>query len=158
MKRVQIKTLCPVEDVMTMMADHGRVNEGLTFDSREGTPTLRIKQKPNGRLHMRCVLLGGHTKDNGYIQGTFFTGRIREGADGKTELRGWIMTEPVFHLIWLALIVAAVVQMIDLGGISVTPLLLIPFVYIMFRGEYRKQEYLRRYIYRAVHRLEKTRK
>ncbi len=158
MKRIKLQTVCPRASVMQMLLDNAHVNAGLNFDDREGAPTVQIKQGRDGRVRMRCYMVGGPTKDNGFIQGTFFVGRIREDAAGMCHVRGVIMTEPVFHLAFAALIVVAVVQMLKLGGVSLTPILLIPFVYFMFRKEYRKQEYLRRYILRAVRRLEKGEK
>ncbi len=156
MKRIHLQTVCERDEVLDALTNNARVNEGLSFDEAKGTPTVRMRIGRGGHLHMRCVFIGGHSKDNGFIQGTFFTGRLREGKDGKTQLSGVIVTEPVFHVLLCILLAVAVFQMVSLGGISLTPILLLPFVYILMRGEYRKQEHLRRYILRAVHRLEKT--
>ena len=154
MKRLSVRTPLGREELLRMLRDAPRVNEGLTFDDREGSPTVQLKERGAEGLRMRCVMLGGASRDNGYVQGTFFRGRIRE-RDGEVSLSGWIMTEPVFHILWVALIAFFIVTCIQRTALSVVPICLIVFVFFMFRKEYRKQEYLRRYILRAVHRLEK---
>lgn len=154
MKRISIRTPLAREDILSALRDAPTVNEGLTFDDREGSPSVQIREGRGERVRVRCYMLGGASRDNGYVQGTFFTGRIRE-RDGVTHLCGSIMTEPIFHVLWLALIAFFIVTCIQRAALSVVPVCLIVFVFFMFRKEYRKQEYLRRYILRAIHRLEK---
>lgn len=154
MKRISIQTPLAREDILSALRDAPTVNAGLTFDDREGSPTVHVREGRADRLRLRCCMLGGASRDNGYVQGTFFWGRMRE-RNGMTYIRGSIMTEPVFHVLWLALIAFFIVTCIQRTALSVVPICLIVFVYFMFRKEYRKQEYLRRYILRAIHRLEK---
>jgi|GEM_PF-2166661 len=154
MKRISIQTPLAREDILSALRDAPTVNAGLTFDDREGSPTVHVREGRADRLRLRCYMLGGASRDNGYVQGTFFWGRMRE-RNGMTYIHGSIMTEPVFHVLWLALIAFFIVTCIQRTALSVVPVCLIVFVYFMFRKEYRKQEYLRRYILRAIHRLEK---
>ena len=157
MKHIRMETFLPATDIIARWKDDSRVNEGVRFDEKQGKPHLMIKEGTGGRVRARCVMLGGPSRDNGYLQGTAFYGSVRE-RDGKTVVRGWILTEPVFHVLWFCLIAFFVYTCFARGGFSVIPVCLVIFVYAVFLKEYRKQDVLRRYMFRAVRQLERERK
>ena len=153
MKRVALDISASAERVLDMLTDNVAVNRGVRFDEREGTPTASIRRAKNGRVRIRCRMVGGTSRDNGYIEGTFFYGRLRE-VEGVTRVRGTIVTEPVFHTAFFALLAYFIYTCFRVGGFSVVPVCLAVFIPLMMRREYRKQAYLLSYMHRAARRLE----
>lgn len=136
-----------------MLADNDRVNENVRFDGAPGKPLMKLKEK-SGRLRITCEFTGRATKDNGFIIGTFFLGRIKE-KDGKTVLRGIITTDPLFHLLIIGLFAFFVVQCIINKGFSVMPIFVVLFDLMLYKDEFKKQGYIQRYLFRAIRRLSK---
>ena len=157
MKLVSIKTEKSTGELLSMIRDNTRVNEGVKFaDKKGGKPFMHVKEK-EGSLRIKCEMMGRPTKDNGFLMGTVLYGRITE-ADGETMLKGIVMTSPIYHAIVFILAVALIVQMIYSGSISSVPILVFAtaFEFLFFSDEFKKQGYIVRYLERAVRRLEKS--
>ena len=76
MKFVQIKTRRTPEELLAMLSDNDKVNEKVRFDSKRGTPRMKLKENKQ-RIRITCELVGGTTKDNGFLVGTYFGGKIK---------------------------------------------------------------------------------
>jgi len=151
---INLKTNASKEELVSFVSDNKKVNSNVRFDDKRGTPFMHVKEK-NSRLHIKCEMMGGPSKDNGFFIGSFFSGRIVE-KNGETRLRGMILTAPIYHLIWLAMLCIMIWQCIQYVAISVLPILFIAFEIMMFSKEFKKQGYIKRYLLRAVSRLEKA--
>ena len=150
MRFVNMEAACTEQELLQMLPRNDKVNEGVRFAEGEGKPLMHFKKKGKN-IRMRCEILDRPTKDNGFLMGTYFAGRTKQVGD-KTRLYGVIVTEPYFHLIWLALVAYFVWMCIAKAGFSVVPICLIVFVYFMFRGEYKKQPRIKAYLARACKR------
>ena len=148
MKLISVRTRTPKEELLDMLTDPTAVNDKVKFEGKRGTPTMRIKQKGDN-LKIKCTYMNGPTRDNGWIQGTYFRGTIKE-HDGVTTLKGFIVTEPIFHLVLVGLTVFFIVWCIILSGFNVVPPILLVVSIIMMIGEYKKQPVIERYLYRAL--------
>ncbi len=140
------------DEVLAMLADNERVNERVRFDESRGKPLVKIKDKSNGKVKISCEMIGGPSKDNGFIQGTAFTGKLTE-KNGVTRLKGIITTEPIYHFIFLAMLVFFIVQCFRFNGFSVVPPILVIFNFVFLKNEYKKQGYIKRYLMRAARRI-----
>ena len=157
MKFVNIKTNITASDVIAMLRDNARVNDGVKFaDKKGGKPFMHVKEK-DGKIRIKCEMMGRPTKDNAFLMGTEFYGRITE-KDGETTLKGVIMTSPIYHAVVIALALALVAQMIYNARVSSIPILVfaVAFEFLFFTDEFRKQGYIARYLERSVRRLEKS--
>jgi hypothetical protein len=152
MKLVNFKAPAPKAEVMRALYDDGVTNQNVEFKKLSGKPKMRIKEKGN-RVRIKCELLreAGAKKDNGFIFGTAFYGKITE-KNGVTKVCGLITTELIFHLVFLAMLVVFLVQCIYMNGFSVVPVCLVIADIFMFREEFRKQGIIKRYIARALRR------
>ena len=153
MKFINISTPNTKDELVSMLSDNERVNENVSYDVRLGKPKMKLKEK-NGRLRITCELMGRATKDNGFIVGTFFFGRVKE-KDGKATVKGIITTDPLFHLLIVGLFCFFVVQCIINRGFSVLPIFVVLFDLMLYKDEFKKQGMIQRYIHRAVRRLSK---
>lgn len=135
------------------MQNNELVNDGVVFNEKYGTPRMSFRwgSDDTGRFRMKCEMTGRATKDNAFLVGTVFYGRISE-HDGEVTLRGFSVTSPLYHLCLIALLVFFVIRCIAVGGFSVVPLCLFVFSMAMFIPEFRKQGYMKRYLMRAVRR------
>ena len=152
MKFVDITYDIDTEGAMRFLSDNDTVNKGVNFDEGRGIPHMRIKRKENGKFKMTCEFIGGPTKDNGFLVGTYFSGRATE-VDGKTRVKGIITTAPIYHAILLLFIGLFVFQCIRVGGFSVAPPIIIAFDIVLFWKEFKKQGYIERYLRRASRRV-----
>ena len=152
MRFVRLKTTVPAREMKKILSDPERVNENVRFDEKKGTPKMKPTFRDD-RLRVKCEMMNRPTKDNGFLVGTYFTGKLSE-RDGVTTLSGIIVTEPIFHLIFLALFVYFVILCFSVGGFSVVPICLCVFVVVMFWKEYQKQGIIERYLARAFRRAE----
>ena len=152
MKFVKIRTSATKEQLLEMLSDNDRTNKGVTFDEKYGKPYFHVKEN-DGALRVKCEYMGGATKDNAFVDGTAFRGRIRE-KNGVTTVTGAITTALIFHLFMLALLGVFVYQCIAVGGFNVVPLCLIAFDVFMFYKEFKKQGLIFRYLQRAVRKCE----
>lgn len=158
MKFINIKTNESADSVLEYLKNNDKVNEGVRFeDKKGGKPFMHIKEK-DGKLRVRCEMVGRPTKDNGFLMGTQLYGSIRE-KDGETTLKGVILTSPVYHIIVSVLAVVLIVQGIVNQSLGVIPALVfaVAFEFMFFVDEFKKQGYIERYILRAIRRLEKKR-
>ena len=147
MKRIKIASPLTKDELIEVLKNHEAVNEGVTFDDKYGKPVFHVKEK-NNSLSVTCQMVGGPSKDNGFIVGSFFKGRFKE-KNGETHLSGIISTAPLYHLAMLILTGVFIYQCISLGGFSPVPVILIAFSYFLFKNEYKKQGMIERYIKRA---------
>lgn len=155
MKFVDVTFNGGAEEVFKILSDNDRVNEGVNFDESRGIPHMRIKRKENGRFKMTCELIGGPTKDNGFLVGTYFSGKAKE-EDGRTRIKGVITTAPIYHSILIIFIGLFIYQCIRVGGFSVVPPIIAAFDIIMFWKEFKKQGYIERYFKRASRRMRRS--
>ena len=156
MKFVKISSPLGKDELLATLANHEAVNENVKFDERYGKPVILVKEK-NNRITMTCRMVGGPTKDNGFVVGTFFRGRISEKR-GETILKGILTTAPIYHLMMLMLTGVFIYRCISLEGFSVVPVILLVFSYFLFKNEYKKQGIIDRYIKRAFRRAEENKK
>ena len=152
MKFINVEFAASRDQVISMLSNNERVNKNVRIDTSKGKPTIFVQEKSRNRIKISCKYVGGPTRDNGFIQGTTLTGKLIE-SDGVTRLRGVITTEPVYHFFFFIMVVLFIVQCIRMRGISLIPPILIVFNYFMFKREYKKQGYIKRYIHRAQRRL-----
>lgn len=152
MRFVRLRTTVPAREMKEILSDPERVNENVRFDEKKGTPKMKPTFRDD-RLRVKCEMMNRPTKDNGFLVGTYFTGKLSE-RDGVTTLSGIIVTEPIFHVIFFALFVYFVILCFSVGGFSVVPICLCVFVFVMFWKEYQKQGIIERYLARAFRRAE----
>ena len=152
MKFVSLKERVPKEELLEALVNDEVTNKGVKFENLSGSPKMRVKEK-NGKIRIKCELIRreGERRDNGFIFGTAFYGKIKE-KNGVTSLSGLITTELIYHLIFTALMVLFVLQCIFMKGLSVVPICLLIIDIFMFREEFKKQGIIKRYILRAVRR------
>lgn len=148
MKFVNLRAAAPREAVMEAIRSSGKVNEHVKFDERYGRPQMKLRERGN-TVYVTCEMVGGPTRDNGFLIGTYFLGRIKE-REGECRLSGVITTAPIYHLALIAFCVYFLVQSFIIGGITLVPLILVPFSLYLFKGEFRKQGIIKRYLPRAL--------
>lgn len=146
---------CPVsrDELISVIANSELVNDRVKFDEEKGRPRIHVKEKGN-RLKLKCEMIGGPTKDNGFLEGTYFLGKLTE-KNGASHLRGVILTAPIYHT-FIALIMALfVLRCIQLVAFNPVPIILLVFSFMMFRKEFEKQGTIERYLIRACKRAQK---
>ena len=146
---------CPVsrDELISVIANSELVNDRVKFDEEKGRPRIHVKEKGN-RLKIKCEMIGGPTKDNGFLEGTYFLGKLTE-KNGASHLRGVILTAPIYHT-FIALIMALfVLRCIQLVAFNPVPIILLVFSFMMFRKEFEKQGTIERYLIRACKRAQK---
>jgi len=151
MKLIKLQIDAPRDKVLSMISDNRRVNSNVRFDEKRGTPLMHVKEK-EGKIKITCEMVNRPTKDNGFLIGTYFKGKLTEN-NGVTELRGVILTAPIYHLIWAALLAVMIWQSFYNVAILTIPILFVSFEVIMYSQEFRKQGYISRYLNRAFSRL-----
>lgn len=152
MKFVNVDFPASREEVISMISNNELVNQKVRLDESRGKPLITVIEKGKNRIKISCKYVGGPTRDNGFVQGTTLSGTLVE-KDGITKLRGIITTEPVYHFFFLVMVVLFIVQCFRLRGISFLPPILIVFDIFMFKNEFKKQGYIKRYLYRVQRRL-----
>lgn len=153
MKFISVLTdTASAEDVLAMLADSAATNKNVAFDERYGKPTFHLKRKGES-IKIKCEYVGGATRDNAFLDGTAFRGKVTE-KNGVSRVSGIITTAPIFHLFMFALFAVFIVMCIVNGGFNAVPVCLIVFDIFMFYREFKKQGLIKRYILRAVRRAE----
>ena len=154
MKLIKLESSATKEELLAMLSDNERVTKNVKTEDngRKGTPFMHVKES-SGKLRIKCEYIGGATKDNAFIDGTHFSGKITE-KNGRTEIKGVITTALVFHLILAAFFLAFIGVCIARRGFSIVPVCLIVFDIFMYKDEFKKQGIIERYLMRAVKRLE----
>lgn len=153
MKFVNVTAECGKEELLAALRDSGQTNKNVKFEEKRGRPVMFLKEKRKS-ITISCKYVGGASRDNGFIVGTYFLGKIKEKADG-CKVRGVVWTAPIFHAALLCMLIAFVIQCIYLKGFSVIPLCAIAFDVVLFWNEFAKQGIISRYIGRAARRAEK---
>ena len=148
MKLVNYTINAPSEIFLKNLEKNTEIIEAEKLDVSNGKPKLHVKKKGES-LTIKCELTERATKDNAFLEGTYFKGRITE-RDGVTAVKGIILTAPIYHLFLIALTVFFIARCIALGGFAPTPVVLIGFSLLMFRGEFKKQGIIKRFIFRAL--------
>ena len=136
------------EDVYKNLADTERVEAEEKYDASKGTPKFHVKEI-GSYIRIKCEMTGRSTKDNGFIGGTSFFGKITE-KDGKTRVSGLISTSLIYHIVFIAFFIAIICIGISIGGFSPTAIILVAFDILMFKDEFKKQPLIKRYILRAL--------
>ena len=152
MQFVNIVSEAAPEELLEIIKDNERTNRQVAFEERLGKPFMHVREGKDGSLKIKCELMGRATKDNGFLEGTYFKGKIKSTPDG-TKIKGVILTAPIFHSIIILLLAVFIVQCFYMGGFTVVPVLLVIFDIFMFFTEFKKQGLIKRYINRAVRRV-----
>ncbi len=148
---------CKREELIEILKDNKRVNERVIFDPRLGMPYIHYVEKGD-KVTLKCEYMDRPTKDNGFIYGTRFNGKITDEAEG-CRIKGVITTEPIYHIIFAVLFIVLTVQGIIVGGIGglAVPICLVITEIFMYKDEFKKQGIIDRYIQRAYKRLSQER-
>ena len=155
MKRIKLYSTHPRDEVLSMIKDNTRVNDGVRFgDKKGGKPFMHVKENGD-KLRIKCEMMGRPSKDNGFLVGTVFRGRITE-KDGYTQLSGFITTSLIYHLVMIALFLFLLIRMIITSSYTMIPMLVfvVAFELLFFKDEFKKQGYIERYLIRALRRLD----
>ena len=148
MRSFRYKVNASRDELVELLSDNDKVNKGVTTEYKKGNPYMHVDTKGE-KIKIRCEFIGGATKDNAFIDGTKLRGKIVE-KDGYTEFRGTIMTAPIFHAILILMFAAFVVMCIVKQGFNVVPICLVVFDIFMYKDEFKKQNIIDRYVFRAV--------
>lgn len=135
------------DELLSTLLATNEVEAAENYDTSRGRPKISVKQNEN-KLKIRCEMTERATKDNGFLEGTYFLGRISE-RDGVSSVRGVILTAPIYHFLFILAFGFFIWQCISVGGFSPIPIILVIFDIFMFKDEFRKQGIIKRYIFRA---------
>ena len=153
MKFVNLNFNAPRDEVLAILRDNERVNSGVRLDESRGKPFIKVKEKKGDRINVTCEYIGGPSKDNEFLVGTYFSGRLIE-KNGITSLRGMIFTAPIYHFFLSLLVLVFIFQCFKVKGFSVVPPILVVFDFFMFKSEFQKQGYIKRYFMRAARKID----
>ena len=153
MKIIQLESQASRDELINVISNSNLVNDRVKFDENKGIPRISVTTKGE-RIKLKCEMIGGPTKDNGFLEGTYFVGKLSE-TNGKSSLKGVIITAPIYHSLLALLLVFYVYRCISLGGFNPVPLILFIFSLMLFRREFEKQGTIERYLVRAFKRAEK---
>jgi hypothetical protein len=156
MKRIRLESTTSKDELLCVIANSELVNDRVKFDENKGRPRVHIKTKGD-RIKLKCEMVGGPSKDNGFLEGTYLIGKLSE-SDGVTRLTGIILTAPIYHTFIALLMALYVMRCIQLGGFNPVPIILLAFSFMMFKGEFEKQGTIERYLIRAFKRADKVNK
>ena len=152
MKFIKLKSSLPRLELLDVIRDSDFVNDRVKFDEKKGRPLIHVKD--NGkRVRLRWEMVGGPTKDNGFLEGTYFYGKITE-KDDFTSVNGIIITAPIYHALLILLFAFYVYRCIALAGFNPLPLILVLFSLLMFKKEFEKQGTIEKYLKRAIRKTE----
>ena len=154
MKFVRLECRVPRDDLLGVISNSELVNDRVKFDENKCRPLIHLKTK-NERLKIKCEMVGGPTKDNGFLEGTYFVGKLTE-RNGVSRLRGIILTAPIYHTFIILLMALFVMRCIQLTAFNPVPIILLLFSVMMFKNEFEKQGTIERYLKRAVKRADKS--
>ncbi len=151
MKAFKYRVNAPREELIDLLSDNEKVNKFCNCSHKKGAPHMHVSS--NGeKIKISCEFIGGTTKDNAFIDGTKLHGKIVE-KNGYTEFKGVIMTAPIFHTLLFLMFAFFVAMCIINQGFNVVPICLIIFDIFMYKDEFKKQEFIERYVARAVKRI-----
>ena len=98
MKIVKLTSSRSSDELIAAISDNHFVSDGVKFNDNATKPHMHVKTKENGSMKIRCEILGGPSKDNGFLEGTYFKGKITSYSGGSL-IKGVIVTAPIFHLL-----------------------------------------------------------
>lgn len=148
MKLIKCSADVSRDDFLLALSDSENTNKNVRFDEKLGKPSMFVKEKGN-RIKIACKYIGGNTKDNGFLEGTYFLGTLKE-KNGVSTICGVVWTAPIFHLLMIAMLAVFIAQCIFMRGFSVIPICLVAFDVVMFWNEFKKQGIISRYVNRAA--------
>ena len=154
MKKVDIKSNASKDKILSYLKNCELVNSRVKFDAKNGKPTFFVKEKKNF-FTVKCQYQNDNVKDGGFLEGTYFIGRIIE-KDGISNLKGIILTAPIYHSILLTIMAIYIVRSFVIGGFNPVPAIMFIFSIVMFRNEFGKQGVIERYLHRAVKKSSET--
>ncbi|MBQ8372157.1 MAG: hypothetical protein IJX38_04385 [Clostridia bacterium] len=155
MKIIKLQTRLSREDILEVLKDNDFVNDGVRFNEKKGKPRIILNEKAGDRLTVSCKMIGGATRDNGFIFGaTKFRGTLTESG-GVTTLRGYMLTAPIYLLALFALLGLFIFMCFYLKGFNPVPPICFIFGILIIADEYKKQGIIERYFYRAFAKAEK---
>ncbi len=109
---------------------------------------IHVKRKED-RLKVKCERLDKGTRDNAFLEGTYFIGRVKEKGSGASVF-GIILTAPIYHFFFVLLFAFFIYQCFSVGGFAPLPIVLVVFDVFMFKDEFKKQKTIKRYIFLAL--------
>ena len=154
MKIVKLESRASRSELLEVIRNSELVNDRVKFDENKGKPRIQVKDNKDW-LRIKCEMVGGPSKDNGFLEGTYFVGKLTE-KDGISKLRGVILTAPIYHTIIAAILVIYIIRCISLSAFNPVPIFLLAFSMILFKSEFEKQGTIDRYLKRAVKRANDT--
>ena len=137
----------PLDRLVSNLNNNEKVVSEENYDLSKGKPRMYVKIKGE-RLKIKCEMTERATKDNGFLEGTYFLGSAKEKG-GKSYVKGVILTAPIYHFVFLLLLLIVIYQSIKMVAIPITAIFLVLFDVMMFKGEFAKQSLIKRYIFRA---------
>ena len=152
MKIIKLESSSSRDEIVSVIKNSELVNSKVKFDESKGRPSIHVKEN-GSKLKIRCEMIGGATKDNGFLEGTYFIGKINE-QEGTTRLSGVILTAPIYHTILAIILAIYVYRCILLVAFNPVPILLLVFSIFLFKTEFEKQGIIERYLIRAFRRVE----
>ena len=147
MKIINLESKASRDELIGMIRNFELVNDRVKFDENKGKPRIYVKEKGT-KIKIKCEMIGGKTKDNAFLEGTYFVGSLKE-SNGLTRLKGVILTAPIYHSFIAVLTGLYVWRCISLGGFHPLPLIALIFSFMMFKSEFEKQGTIERYLVRA---------
>lgn len=153
MKLISLKSQAKREEIISLIKSYELVNDKVKFDERKGKPAFFVKEKKQ-TVKVKCQYTEGNVKDNGFLEGTYFIGKLSE-KNGISSLKGIIVTAPIYHAILAIIAAIFVYRCITIGGFNPVPVIMLIFSIFMFKGEFEKQGVIERYLLRAFKKIEK---
>ena len=154
MKYINLETAVPREEIISVIQNSELVNDRVKFDENKGRPRMTVKTNGD-KIRIKCEMIGGPTKDNGFLEGTYFVGKLTENG-GKTTLKGVVLTAPIYHTILALILMIYVYRCITLVAFNPVPIILLIFSLMLFRSEFEKQGTIERYLARAFRKAEEN--
>ena len=154
MKRIRLESELSRDHLLSVIENSELVNDKVKFDENKGRPRMIVKTNKD-RIRIRCEMIGGPTKDNGFLEGTYFVGKFMENG-GKTTLKGVVLTAPIYHTILALILMIYVYRCITLVAFNPVPIILLIFSLMLFRSEFEKQGTIERYLTRAFRKAEEN--
>lgn len=154
MKRIRLESALSRDHLLSVIENSELVNDKVKFDENKGRPRMIVKTNGD-RIRIKCEMIGGPTKDNGFLEGTYFVGKLTEN-DGKTTLKGVVLTAPIYHTILALILMIYVYRCITLVAFNPVPIILFIFSLMLFRSEFEKQGTIERYLVRAFRKAEEN--
>ncbi len=148
MKFIKISSPLSQKELTEFLKDSELVNKNVKFEKY--IPEMHTKESKSNpaKIRITCEIKNTATKDNGFLVGTYFSGKFTE-KNGITYLKGHIATAPIYHTIIALILAFFVYRCISFRAFNPVPIVLLIFDIFMFWREFKKQGMIERYIYRA---------